>query len=536
MKYLNDTIKLLLLLLVAGFTSCKDDSDGNLDPWLSLTNELGNVFPAEIETDFLGGEFIMNIYTNTEWTMTSTADWVRIEPAGRIGCVTGKIVVATSDVTSPREAVVTLKSNDPALRTYTINVKQGATPSYVLIKDFHILPEATGDASGSDWDNAMGPEELRDLLTNAFDTKGRSITLGEGTFKLHPDLVIKKHIDIIKGAGRDKTILTVSDTPGAVTQMFNLQGGANISFEGVTFDGGYTSVNTRGCLRAFNFNATGVDELHLTDCRVRNFNITAADNYVNGRGAIIQYTGPGKTYFRNSIFENCASQSNGNITNTADPENSFVFCDGCTFAGNRITGDWGVVFHSDSPVMLNNCTFVDNYSTKGGAYPINIMCDMLMVNTTMYESKEANNKAQLRIANLGKAGTAWIANSVFLSTDNKPSVILDENSPAVSVGHNVWNSVTGINLLTTAGTESAVSGDCGASFDAAIGLVSWTLPAEINAFAKTGDISAAIKRYNSNKHSGVGEQFSLWLGGNETRDAKGTSRPGDKMTPGALQL
>ncbi len=148
MKFLNNTIKIMLLSVACCFASCSDDNDGKLAPWMTLTNEMGNVFPSEIETDFLGGEFIMTVSSNTEWTMTSDADWIKIEPAARLGCVTGKIVVTASDVTSPREAVVTLHSAEPSLRDYVIRFKQGATPSYVLIDDYHILPEACGDATG----------------------------------------------------------------------------------------------------------------------------------------------------------------------------------------------------------------------------------------------------------------------------------------------------------------------------------------------------------------------------------------------------
>lgn len=536
MKYLNKTIILLTLLAFVGITSCSDDNEGKLNPWLSLTNEQGNVFPAEIETDFLGGEFIMNIYTNTEWTMTSDSDWVTINPAGRTGCVTGKLIVATSDVTTPRQAVVTLRASDPSVRTFTIIVKQGATPSYVLIRDFHILPEATGDATGADWDNAMGPDEMIELLTNSFDMTGRTITLGEGTFKLPSNISVKKKIDIIKGAGRDKTTLTVAAHPGAVTQLFKIEKGADISFESLAFDGGYASTATKGYLRAFQINADASSALHVTDCDVRNFNITGADDYQNGRGAIMEFVNAGKTYFRNTHFSNCITLSNGNIANTAAPENSFVFCDGCSFTGNRINGDWGIVFHSDSPVMLNNCTFADNLSTKGGGYPINIMCDLLMVNTTMYETSSSSVNAMLRIANIGKAGVAKIANSLFLTSSGKPGITLDENSPAESISHNAWNSVAGINLMQLAGNETTLSGDCGASYDPSAGLVTWTLPSSIGSFAATSAISSAIKAYNSNKHSGVGEEFSLWLDGNETKDAKGNSRPSDRMTPGAIQL
>ena len=535
MKFLNNTIKIMLLSVACCFASCSDDNDGKLAPWMTLTNEMGNVFPSEIETDFLGGEFITTVSSNTEWTMTSDADWIKIEPAARLGCVTGKIVVTASDVTSPREAVVTLHSAEPSLRDYVIRFKQGATPSYVLIDDYHILPEACGDATGSDWDNAMGPDQLAEMLTNAFDTKGRTITLGEGTFKLPVNLVINKQIDIIKGAGRDKTILMVDGLPGAVSQMFHIRSGANISIESLTLDGSYTSTSARGYLRAFQINADGASELHVTDCDVRNFNVTGADDYVNGRGAIMQFSGAGKTYFRDVHFSNCCSISNGNIANTAEPENSFVFCDGCSFTGLRINGDWGVIFHSDSPVMLNNCTFADNVSTKGGAYPLNIMCDMLMVNSTMYEPAGSTNRASLRIANVGKAGVAKIANSLFLSPDGVPGIVLDENSPAESLGHNVWGAVSGINLMTLAGTETTVQGDCGAAFDAAAGLVDWTVPAQVTTFAKVADISAAIPAYNSNKHSGVGEEFGRWLAGNEGKDAKGADRPADRMTPGAIQ-
>ena len=43
MKFLNNTIKIMLLSVACCFASCSDDNDGKLAPWMTLTNEMGNV-------------------------------------------------------------------------------------------------------------------------------------------------------------------------------------------------------------------------------------------------------------------------------------------------------------------------------------------------------------------------------------------------------------------------------------------------------------------------------------------------------------
>ncbi len=532
MKYLNKSLKALLCAALLGFSSCSDD-DGKLDSWMSLSNELGNVFPSVIETDFIGGEYIMNIYTNTEWTFTSDVDWVKAEPAGRIGCVTGKLIVETSDVTTEREATITLRSADPSLRTYNILVKQGATPSYVLIDEFHVLPTATGDATGSDWDNAMGPLEMKDLLSNGFDTNGRSMILGEGTFELPTNIKIAKTI-AIKGQGKDKTILKPQSMPTSTTTFFKFNSGANVSFEDLSFDAGYAT-DDKGYLRAFEASGTNDDTFTLTDCGIYNFNLAGPGGDWDGRGAML-YFNRGKVYWRNVDVCNCVSTSRGNIALAGQAEDGFIFLDGCSFTGNRILTDWGIVLHGNSPVLANNCTFVDNKSNKGGGYVINYMSDGLLANTTIYEPAGSTVYGLVRVANLGNVGVSEFTNCLMVSDDSRTSVKLDEESPAESKGYNLMNNYDGGALLTLSGTETIITGAAGANVDASSGLVNWSMPTGITKLATTGEITAAIKGYRSNKAGALGSQFSEWLNGNETKDATGKARNENGTAPGAVEL
>lgn len=122
-KYMSVLTAVMLLFCV---NACKDEDEGELAPWFRFTNSNGVVFPSLNEVDFGAHEYVMNVYTNINWEVTSDAEWLYATPDKRLGCVQGKIIIKENTVEEERTGTITVRSENPKLPVHTIVFHQSA--------------------------------------------------------------------------------------------------------------------------------------------------------------------------------------------------------------------------------------------------------------------------------------------------------------------------------------------------------------------------------------------------------------------------
>ncbi|MBQ8863335.1 MAG: leucine-rich repeat domain-containing protein, partial [Rikenellaceae bacterium] len=93
-------------------------------------------------------EFVFNIESNIDWTVTSEADWLEIMPAEGKGNSAVYVTIAANEAYDPREAVVTVAAVKPeaaaVVGEHTITIKQDEAKALVIGKSrFNVAAEAS---------------------------------------------------------------------------------------------------------------------------------------------------------------------------------------------------------------------------------------------------------------------------------------------------------------------------------------------------------------------------------------------------------
>lgn len=543
-KYLS---VLMAAMLVFCIDACKDEDEGKLAPWFRFTNSSGVAFPSLNEVDFGAHEYIMNVYTNVNWKVTSDAEWLYATPDKRLGCVQGKIIIKENTVEEERTGTITVRSENPKLPVHTIVFHQSAAP-HKMDKLF-ITPEKKGTGDGWTWRNAMGVKEFESLLSDATDLSEVDIFLSEGTFNITAGTNITKIVKSIEGGytlegehSSNPTILTFETKPSALTSMFKLRENADVTFKNCIFDGGYNETE-KGYGRAFEIGHKNA-LLQLTDCDIQHFSVRGTDSD-NHSGVAIFVTEGAFRLNRVNITHNVTTRRGMIYLNVDGNKYGCGFMNDVLIADNLSQDWWGVAIHAKKNLCMNNVTICNNTCEGNGNHvTINASGSLFIVNSTVMAPQTRTNYGWGNFGafrcetNVNGGESTIIINSIFGNETDDGLTMTDSGSGTSfkSSGWCLYGKVQGWQTSQQANTdiyytEQAIA-KLGKYED---GAFKWN-PTTIGMlqFAKYSDILKAAREFSPASIPSMGQDFVNWIG--ETAfsvDCKGNSRNPDKMQPGA---
>jgi|LSQX01.1.fsa_nt_gb hypothetical protein len=346
-----------------------------------------------------------------------------------------------------------------------------------------------GDMDGSSWDNAYDVAGLRIILTDKTDLSNTIIYLAEGKYVISnvsgPGLEIKKDIREIKGgysiasAGTDLSKRDIADFETILSGDVNGNGIADkgdcamfmitdghISFEGITFEGGYidTELSAINTVKGPNGNSSGAGAvfgifgdpsstcIDVTNCIFRG-NISASKH----NGSYLSNTstagGPcalvttGFFRARNCTFKDNKAENRGGAIRMMGRE-SACFLDCCFFTGNTLAGGdgWGSSIQlSYGHVCANNCTFISN-SGKGG--DLNGGGAFFLCNNSVFQT-DNDSFGAFRCESEQGSRTGFI-NNIFTSLrdDGTGFNYTGDNKDITSFGYNIFQRTRGNDIRT----------------------------------------------------------------------------------------
>lgn len=130
----------LLAIALAALTSCKPEEEEIIPPEPEVVYL--NVYYDEIVFPSDGGEDSFEIDSNTDWVITSDADWLTIEPAEGNGYDYVTLTASASDLYDDRNTVITVKAGD---KTETFTVTQKYAEALLVTKNKFDIPQEGGE-------------------------------------------------------------------------------------------------------------------------------------------------------------------------------------------------------------------------------------------------------------------------------------------------------------------------------------------------------------------------------------------------------
>ncbi len=415
---------------------------------------------------------------------------------------------------------------------------------------YYVTPEGRGDKSGSSWDNALDLKGFRDLIhCPEYDkVNGMTIYLSAGDYDMFSDYrgettlstTDKKAFTLAIYGGYDpastgndiskrdirskKTIFSRSATdPGSKTKFFWAGNGADITVDGIYFEGGYDGT-AAGNLLCFDTNNAS---LTINGCEINGFANT-------GEGAAV-YAQNTKLRISNSVISNCACEQGAVASRNG---NGYHFLNNVAFIDNAAYGTWGISLNSKHPILMNNVTMRgDRYIGTADWHSspmINANGDaFFMVNSSFYSTiyPSSTHEGVIRLS-LSGGGTSYFLNNIIGSSKatTDASFFNGDGHKASSLGYNVymitWPDIVMGNkdLSIVPFTTPTFADNC----------LDWGTSFAMPAYAKLSDITSACLQVKSTAFPSLGAEFAAWVGDDFAKDCKGNDRNISKMYPGAL--
>ena len=357
--------------------------------------------------------------------------------------------------------------------------------------DYFFKPNGTGN--GSTWETAGGVDLLVEFLganlaegvtynknTNGWRLYGATLHLAEGTYTLPSAqiafaLAVNNVTKVYGGypsnlsgtttAGRDaakyKTILTKEGNNAAVKRMFYSDGSTlyKWTWDGITFTANEgTTIADRGGVFYFNNNTKGT--INFSNCIFKNLEST----HDSGGGAIdVCYT---SSTDLKVVFTNCEFTGNKAVAGGAvvvEKSNSkivltFNKCnfnnnvstgvggavsvkagivptfDNCVFSQNTAQTGGGAISNEVGTIIVNGCSFTDNYSTNhGGAIctygeklsgnaTITGQANAYIYNT-LFDNNDVSGDSQGGSIKAHGNGNIVVVNSTFRNSDASTGIL-----------------------------------------------------------------------------------------------------------------
>ena len=444
--------------------------------------------------------------------------------------------------------------SEPIVSPWDSGTLPGGDSEELQIAAYYVKEQPAGNATGMDWDNAMGVDALRNLLqtngnsdisnANAVKLDGKKIYVAAGSYEMAKENSgvkieysgYSKQVEITIEGGYDPsstgTDLTKRDISKHTTAFVrNAGSGAsatsnsllvlgnqtNIIFDGCTFNGQY-GLNDAGSVRAVFVAAGGGDAtLQLNNCVIKNFN-RGSDGGTDG-GAAVKVS-KGRVLLNDvEMVNNKATGRGGAITTTA--ANSFLFMNNCLLHENYAPTAWGTAIHAGNGyVCMNNVTVLGTTATGGNSITVNGDAYFMLANTTIV-GNSGNPNGVFRAG--GRAST--VVNSLFAKGAGSRTIYAGN---ITSGGYNVYQAAdAGWGAVSTDTDYSSQTLPAATLTD---GVYQWTVTATIDEFATKQAVIDAVKSFDAT----VGQQFINWVGENGFGvDQRGVARNVNKMQAGA---
>ena len=444
--------------------------------------------------------------------------------------------------------------SEPIVSPWDSGTLPGGDAEELQLAAYYVKEQPAGNATGMDWDNAMGVDALRNLLqtngnsdisnANAVKLDGKKIYVAAGSYEMAKENSgvkieysgYSKQVEITIEGGYDPsstgTDLTKRDISKHTTAFVrNAGSGAsatsnsllvlgnqtNIIFDGCTFNGQY-GLNDAGSVRAVFVAAGGGDAtLQLNNCVIKNFN-RGSDGGTDG-GAAVKVS-KGRVLLNDvEMVNNKATGRGGAITTTA--ANSFLFMNNCLLHENYAPTAWGTAIHAGNGyVCMNNVTVLGTTATGGHSITVNGDAYFMLANTTIV-GNSGNPNGVFRAG--GRAST--VVNSLFAKGAGSRTIYAGN---ITSGGYNVYQAAdAGWGAVSTDTDYSSQTLPAATLTD---GVFQWTVTATIDEFATKQAVIDAVKSFDAT----VGQQFINWVGENGFGvDQRGVARNVNKMQAGA---
>ena len=412
---------------------------------------------------------------------------------------------------------------------------------------FFVTPEGRGDKSGATWENAMDLKSFRDKIhrPNAAEINDMTFYLAEGDYDMFSDYrgettiadPNKTQLYVTIKGGYDAT-LSGTDTsrrdihtnatrfirsaapPTWKTKFFYIGDKANVTFDGIDFEGGYNG-SEGGNLLCIHTSYVAVT---IDNCVINGFSHT-------GEGAAVYAEGT-KLKIANSTISNCVCEQGAVASRNGTGYNML---NNVVFTDNTAYGKWGVHVNSKHPLLMNNVTmYNEKYSgtaTDNSSPMINANGNaFFMANSTLYSTicDRSRHDGSLRLSLSG--GESIVINNLLGSSKADDMTMFDgDGHRCTSAGYNVFMKTTP--NISMGGNDLALTTFPAPSFSGNfISFGTFDMPS----FATLGDIMAACAKSKSNEFQTLGAEFADWVGDDFGLDCRGNRRNTSKMNPGAF--
>ena len=444
--------------------------------------------------------------------------------------------------------------SEPIVSPWDSGTLPGGDAEELQLAAYYVKEQPAGNATGMDWDNAMGVDALRNLLqtngnsdisnANAVKLDGKKIYVAAGSYEMAKENSgvkieysgYSKQVEITIEGGYDPsstgTDLTKRDVRKYTTAFVRNSGSGasatsnsllvlgnqtNIIFDGCTFNGQY-GLSDAGSVRAVFVAAGGGDAtLQLNNCVIKNFN-RGSDGGTDG-GAAVKVS-KGRVLLNDvEMVNNKATGRGGAITTTA--ANSFLFMNNCLLHENYAPTAWGTAIHAGNGyVCMNNVTVLGTTATGGNSITVNGDAYFMLANTTIVGNSGNPNG----VFRAGK-NASLVVNSLFAKGAGNRTIYAGN---ITSGGYNVYQAAdAGWGAVATDTDYSSQTLPAATLTD---GVYQWTVTGTIDEFATKQAVIDAVKSFDAT----VGQQFIYWVGENGFGvDQRGVARNVNKMQAGA---
>lgn len=444
--------------------------------------------------------------------------------------------------------------SEPIVSPWDSGTLPGGDVEELQLAAYYVKEQPAGNATGMDWDNAMGVDALRNLLqtngnsdisnANAVKLDGKKIYVAAGSYEMAKENSgvkieysgYSKQVEItIEGGydpsstgtdltkrdiGKYTTALvrnTDSNASATTDGMFCLGNQINITFEGCTFDGQYGQ-GEKGNVNGFYVAAgqSGNAILQLKNCVVKNFNRESASD----AGPAIKITKGNVFLERVELVNNRAANRGGAIL-VSNNNAPLLFMNNCLLHENYAPAAWGTAIHAGNGyVCMNNVTVLGTPGTAGTSVTVNGDAYFMLANTTIV-GNAGNPNGVFRAG--GRAST--VVNSLFAKGAGSRTIYAGN---ITSGGYNVYQAAdAGWGAVSTDTDYSSQTLPAATLTD---GVYQWTVTGTIDEFATKQAVIDAVKSFDAT----VGQQFINWVGENGFGvDQRGVARNVNKMQAGA---
>lgn len=287
---------------------------------------------------------------------------------------------------------------------------------------FYVSAEAKGRKDGSNWDNAAGLTELKELLAHG---SVMNVYMSAGTYSVTAALVSEAEgadFSVYGGypagakaaslAGRDAKVNATVFDGGGKSQIWLTKKG-NVLFDGLTFQNGYNDADNGGALSFSGTNVSG----KVVGCSFVGNKVTDGTNNTKGLSGGAIHVGEANVTVENCSFSKNYGRNGGSLY--SDKANANLTVKGCTFTEDYTYNTGGSINNTNGTQIIEDCTFTRCYNLGGngapglgGAIHVNGTSAVQTLKNCVFSACEANrNNSYTKVNNKACGGAISVQNA-----------------------------------------------------------------------------------------------------------------------------